>query len=361
MARIFISHAHTDGELAQKLVGLLRSALGLAEKGDIFYSSREGTGVAPGASIRPEVIENLRDTSALIVLLTPESVENPWVWLEAGARLAQEGKPNPLFVVPQERFKTLPRVIPDLRSLSLDNDGELHELVAEVATQLKVGLRQAVDYNRELQELNRLACRKYSKFNEQRMRVRKWARGNAVPIFGLSIVILMLIAYMAVQDSRQQLQDMTIRANDFPNTVLAEVLQWDGELMLPRPSSDNAASAQPCAEIGDRLPSDVPIRRAVVMAWKASVSGPKDDRAACLAPNCTSDETSDDGGFHLDLTKLKIGKSAQIVLVVKKPAEPSVSCRLNVIVNPAARTSSAVGQTQRFTLRPVPATAGSGL
>jgi hypothetical protein len=72
MARVFISHAHSDESMARKLAELLGDALGLSPA-DFFPSSQQGHG------------GRLRRTSgrtpALVVLLTPHAAASPWVWL----------------------------------------------------------------------------------------------------------------------------------------------------------------------------------------------------------------------------------------------------------------------------------------
>src|ERR1700751_2043367 len=99
MATVFISHAHGDQVLGQKIVTFLSSALGL-KPSEFFCSSQEGRGVTPAARIRDEVMKKLAEAPALIVVLTPKSAVSPWVWLEAGSRLGAADKQNPLFVVP---------------------------------------------------------------------------------------------------------------------------------------------------------------------------------------------------------------------------------------------------------------------
>src|SRR5262245_55241194 len=127
MATVFISHAHQDQALGQKIVALLSSAIGL-KPSEFFCSSQDGRGVAPATRIRDEVLKELATSRALIVVLTPHAAVSPWVWLEAGSRLGAVDKQNPLFVVPSERFQSLLRPVADLRYLCLDHEGDVLEL-----------------------------------------------------------------------------------------------------------------------------------------------------------------------------------------------------------------------------------------
>ena len=198
MARIFISHAHADRDLVAKLVTLLKNALALRGAQDVFCSSREGAGVTPGAEIREEVVQHLTSARALIVLLTPQSVGSPWVWFEAGARMAGPTRANPLFVVPAERFKSLPNVIADLRGVSLDNSTEVHGLVSVVARHLETTADLAA-YDADVAELIATARRKYSRFNEARLGLARWVTAYALPLVILAIGVVIALAVRAVQ------------------------------------------------------------------------------------------------------------------------------------------------------------------
>jgi len=362
MARIFLSHAHADRELAGKLATLLKNALDLRGAHDVFCSSREGAGVTPGAEIRQEVIQHLTSASALIVLLTPQSVGSPWVWFEAGARLAGPTRENPLFVVPGERFKALPNVIGDLRALSLDNTGEAHELVAAVAARLGTSPSAVGAYSADADELTATAKRKYSRFNETRLRVASWATAHALLLLVIGIGTVALMAALgsraksaaAAQAAEAGNTEAILLANEEKRQAVGTFLKWQGQLLSSRPASagEPLTAGEPCVESAERGPNQVPIAMATVMAWRSDTRGVKDDPASCREPECAHDTTSGDGKFEIDLTKIKITRGEQIVLVVKAPSLQPVSCRLNINVNTEGRTTSIANQIQRLTVTP---------
>ena len=131
MPPVFISHSHGDKMLARGICSLLRDSLAL-DPDDFFTSSEEGRGVAPSVNIQQGVLAALASAPCLIVLLTPKSALSRWVWLEAGNRLGQADRANPLFVCPSARFTSLLGPVGDKKALNLDNQDELVELVQAV-------------------------------------------------------------------------------------------------------------------------------------------------------------------------------------------------------------------------------------
>ena len=356
MARIFISHAHADRDLVAKLVTLLKNALALRGAQDVFCSSREGAGVTPGAEIREEVVQHLTSASALIVLLTPQSVGSPWVWFEAGARMAGPTRANPLFVVPADRFKSLPNVIADLRGVSLDNPSEVHGLVSVVGKHLET-TPDLPAYDADVAELIATAKRKYSRFNEARLNLARWAAAYAVPLVVLGIGVVMAVAVRTVQsksnDAEGAKTDATLEANRKQAEAAAPFLKWQGQLLASglAPAGVPLAASGPCTESTETRPDQVPIVDATVLAWRSDADA-KADRASCLAPQCTSSTTLSDGRFEIDLTKIKVNKGDSIVLLVKPPKHDWVSCRMDINVNAEGRTNPVANPLQRLTVTP---------
>ncbi|MEO0589833.1 MAG: toll/interleukin-1 receptor domain-containing protein [Pseudomonadota bacterium] len=81
--QVMISHAHADSDIAQALANLLsRCSL---QQISCWYSSdpREG-GVGVGQRWFERVREEMQTSRAMVVLLTPNSVQSSWVQFEAG-------------------------------------------------------------------------------------------------------------------------------------------------------------------------------------------------------------------------------------------------------------------------------------
>jgi tetratricopeptide (TPR) repeat protein len=105
MSGIFISHTHSDQTIADAIRKLVED---LFEKRVVVnYSSRkelEG-GIAPGEDWFRWIVNQVRDADLALILLTPASIQKPWVIWEAGAvagaSFAQPSQPS-----------DIPRVIP---------------------------------------------------------------------------------------------------------------------------------------------------------------------------------------------------------------------------------------------------------
>jgi tetratricopeptide (TPR) repeat protein len=82
---VFISHTHSDRDLADALKKLITRVFNQAIK--VRYSSdREvGGGIKPGDDWFQWIVDEIRTCDMTLVLLTPASVQKPWPMWEAGA------------------------------------------------------------------------------------------------------------------------------------------------------------------------------------------------------------------------------------------------------------------------------------
>lgn len=88
MSKIFISHSSHDAEFATAFASVLR------ELGHAPW--RFGEKVLPGERWEAEIVSQLRDADALVILVSPESMGSTWVSHELGVALAyseEKGKP----------------------------------------------------------------------------------------------------------------------------------------------------------------------------------------------------------------------------------------------------------------------------
>ncbi len=85
MTRIFISHSYLDEAIAYKLVNFLLAALSIREE-EIFCSSNADQGLSYSFSSVPDQLkEELKNSEALIVLITADSLHSAWIPFEAGS------------------------------------------------------------------------------------------------------------------------------------------------------------------------------------------------------------------------------------------------------------------------------------
>lgn len=90
MSRVFVSYAHADAKHARRLLGELRKVS--------LVGWRGAADLAAGKAIASKIREALRDSSAVIVLISPRSLESSWVNLEMGAAWAMGKRIVPVII-----------------------------------------------------------------------------------------------------------------------------------------------------------------------------------------------------------------------------------------------------------------------
>lgn len=116
---IFISHAATDEPIANILKAEIDRVF--ARGVEVFASSIPGI-MKPGSDWLNSIKENLDKAKAIIVLITPVSINRPWIWFEVGASWSKmsegRGRIYPL-CAPEIEFSDLPEPLSRLQALSL--------------------------------------------------------------------------------------------------------------------------------------------------------------------------------------------------------------------------------------------------
>jgi hypothetical protein len=300
MSLVFISHAHSDEALAQKLAALLGDALGLSPT-DFFLSSQAGRGVAPSASISLSIETELATARAQVVLLTPHAVTRPWVWLEAGSRLGA-GKTAPIFLVLDDRCAPILGPLSDSRYLRLSKDGELIELVKAVSKDLDKPPLDVLTYKPALDDLVRSGRRAATS-----ARVASWFSGPLVGMIALVVGALML-GSGAWLTLRRPAPSPPIVATDN-----------DADRMLLVNDAVAKAASKFLVLKGVVTAEGQGVDGATVMVTHQGDQPPA--KSSCQEPDCTSSATRSDGNFKIDLTKIKANSGDDIVMWVTGPPD----------------------------------------
>jgi len=100
---IFISHAVANKELADKLVDLLETGIGISDS-DIFCSSLESLGIPSGTNFVNFIHKQISKPKVVILLLTPEYFNSSFCLCELGASWILSHNIIPLLVPPLEYF-----------------------------------------------------------------------------------------------------------------------------------------------------------------------------------------------------------------------------------------------------------------
>ena len=147
MTRIFISHSHADSEIASLFVDFLRAALKLELK-DILCSSVPGYQLELGNSISEQLKKDLNQTTALIALITKDSLRSTWVLFELGSSWGM-GKLVVPILAPGLNYEDLPGPLKQYQAVRIDDKYPSHrltEVINKLAQTLKI--QQNIDADR---------------------------------------------------------------------------------------------------------------------------------------------------------------------------------------------------------------------
>lgn len=134
--RVFISWSgRTSKAIAKALKGAIESAFP-REEVTVFFSDRD---IAAGSEWYQRIKRELRESSVGIICLTPENIDAPWIYFEAGAMAMRYDRPA---VVPLLVNVELPERSPlrQLHCRNLDEDGMV-SLLEEISIRCGVKRR----------------------------------------------------------------------------------------------------------------------------------------------------------------------------------------------------------------------------
>jgi hypothetical protein len=137
--RLFISHASSDGDFANAVKQEIEKVF--ANGVDVFCTSSPGT-IAAGADWLNEIEARLATAQAVIVIITPVSIERPWLWFEVGATWSKGRAGNcriyPL-CAPEIELSSLPSPLDRLQALSMGKAQDLKMLFGALVEQFGFG------------------------------------------------------------------------------------------------------------------------------------------------------------------------------------------------------------------------------
>ena len=137
--RLFISHASSDGDFANAVKQELEKVF--ANGLEVFCTSSPGA-IAAGADWLNEIESRLASTQAVIPIITPISIERPWLWFEVGATWNNGRAGNcriyPL-CAPEIALANLPSPLDRLQALSMGRAQDLKMLFEAIIAQFGFG------------------------------------------------------------------------------------------------------------------------------------------------------------------------------------------------------------------------------
>ena len=132
--KVFISHSSKDEALATKVVSYLE------EEGlDVWYDKRE---ILPGDNWADKIAQGLRESDAMVVLMTPSALDSDFAWRDIEYALSQKPFKRrliPVLVGDSEDFPRdrIPWIFDHLQTIQLGENGEDEEQLKQIARVLK--------------------------------------------------------------------------------------------------------------------------------------------------------------------------------------------------------------------------------
>lgn len=158
---LFVSHAHEDGNIAQRLVRAIE--LGLQVPADaIRCTSVPGYDFAPGTDFIEAMKNELTGASCVVGLLTPRSLKSQWCLFELGAAwgLAQK----PLFLsLGTEALRDPPAGFRTIQASHLADAGQLRRFLDQLALLTAWPTKNRAAAENELDDLAKFAAKSFAR------------------------------------------------------------------------------------------------------------------------------------------------------------------------------------------------------
>jgi hypothetical protein len=132
--KVYISYPRTNSALAERIVKELDQA-GL----DVWFDERE---IFPGDNWAGKISEALKESDAMVVVLTPDILKSGWVQHEISYALGEKhfnGRVIPVFVGSPESFpeNSVPWILRHLKAVNLPDHAPAEEDLQQIAQALK--------------------------------------------------------------------------------------------------------------------------------------------------------------------------------------------------------------------------------
>jgi TIR domain len=126
--RLFVSHAHKDREIAAALVKVIEAAMVPREK--ILCTSHPEYGYPEGVDVIKYLHDHLTQSSCVLGVLTPNSMNRPWCLIELGGAWAVATRIYCLLAgLSQE---SLPGLLKDTDAAQLTEPEEIRRVMANL-------------------------------------------------------------------------------------------------------------------------------------------------------------------------------------------------------------------------------------
>lgn len=133
---VFISHAVKNKDIADKLVDLLETGVGISDS-DIFCSSLEGLGIPGGTNFIEFIRKQIKDPKVVILLLSEDYFESQFCLAELGASWVLSHRVVPILVPPLE-YGDVKAVLTGVQLLKINDSNSLNQVQSDLIEALGI-------------------------------------------------------------------------------------------------------------------------------------------------------------------------------------------------------------------------------
>jgi len=126
---IFVSHAAVDKEIADKVVDLLNTALGINVTKEVFCSSLEGMKIPPGKDFKHFMKEQIQEPKIVLLLISQNYLASQFCLAEVGASWALSLNAIP-FLIPPVAHNDMKAVLTNVHALKILDPSDWNEALA---------------------------------------------------------------------------------------------------------------------------------------------------------------------------------------------------------------------------------------
>lgn len=133
---VFISHAVKNKDIADKLVDLLETGVGISDS-DIFCSSLEGLGIPGGTNFVEFIKKQIKDPKVVILLLSEDYFDSQFCLAELGASWVLSHRVVPILVPPIE-YGDVKAVLTGVQLLKINDSNSLNQVQSDLIEALGI-------------------------------------------------------------------------------------------------------------------------------------------------------------------------------------------------------------------------------
>lgn len=123
---IFISHAAVDDKIADVVVDILNTAVGINVTEQVFCTSLEGMKIPPGKDFKEFVREQIQEPKIVILLISKNYLASQFCLAELGASWAMAHRIIPMLIQPAD-YGDMKAVLANVHALKIDDASDWNE------------------------------------------------------------------------------------------------------------------------------------------------------------------------------------------------------------------------------------------